>query len=346
MPRFTVTFDTCVLFDQRDRWQGTQPAFRALLDLVEAREADLILPDVIQCEGHKLIKRLAGKIHAAHEVCQAAIGGEKRTESDICEILVRHFDDICARAKILSTSHITADRVLGLYWDGKPPFDKRAKRSEFPDAFALLALQDWANLHGPVIVVSSDSDWRRTCTGALQYFQTLETLLASRLVDPLIAKAAQALRGAMTTERIRDRMGAQIDQAIGVRVYYKANLLDPGRVFIDTSLTFYEISDVRLYSIDEPRDDVRHVAAIVCVKLKLRLNCSVPRPDSDKRTWDDCELEIAKHVECTVEYHVNATYDPRTQSCAIDDLILRNDLEFDFELVSGDRWALRNIEIP
>jgi len=65
-------------------------------------------------------------------------------------------------AKVISADHATLDEVLNLYFERKPPFGDGGKRHEFPDAIALLGIEAWCRAgKSGVIVVSTDSDWKR-----------------------------------------------------------------------------------------------------------------------------------------------------------------------------------------
>lgn len=56
--------------------------------------------------------------------------------------------------------------LLSRFIEIKPPFgNKEAKKHEFPDAVALLALEGWAVKNNTTVVaVSSDGDWKRFCS--------------------------------------------------------------------------------------------------------------------------------------------------------------------------------------
>ncbi|AYR19469.1 PIN domain-containing protein [Alcaligenes faecalis] len=67
---------------------------------------------------------------------------------------------------------VDLQQVLSRYTETKPPFgNKEAKKNEFPDAIALLALEGWAAKNKKVIAVSNDGDWKRFCADSdLIYF--------------------------------------------------------------------------------------------------------------------------------------------------------------------------------
>ncbi|MEZ0192009.1 PIN domain-containing protein [Ralstonia solanacearum] len=61
--------------------------------------------------------------------------------AEVAESEVRGFL-IDTNAIVIEVDHTLVDRVLDLYFDRKPPFCTDGKRSEFPDAFALLGIED------------------------------------------------------------------------------------------------------------------------------------------------------------------------------------------------------------
>lgn len=64
-------------------------------------------------------------------------------------------------AVIVSSETVTGADLSRLYFGALPPFETTgAKKAEFPDAIALLALEGWAKEHGRILAVSSDRGWR------------------------------------------------------------------------------------------------------------------------------------------------------------------------------------------
>lgn len=53
-------------------------------------------------------------------------------------------------------------RLFEIYFGGEPPFGVKGKKSEFPDAVNMLALQSFAQkLAAKVYIISDDGDWAR-----------------------------------------------------------------------------------------------------------------------------------------------------------------------------------------
>jgi len=114
-----------------------------------------------------------------------------------------------AGAEQLRVDHGPTVRQLhDLYFGSSPPFSvKAAKKSEFPDAIALLSLQHWATQHeGFVLAVSTDGDWKRfaehspnvivvsALAPALNLFNSDDAFVAARLGTHLAASTARSLR--------------------------------------------------------------------------------------------------------------------------------------------------------
>ncbi|BDA76424.1 hypothetical protein CAL7716_105900 (plasmid) [Calothrix sp. PCC 7716] len=61
--------------------------------------------------------------------------------------------------------YVEAGKLLEKYFQSKPPFAKAGdKKSEFPDAMALMSLESWAEENmTKVLVISKDNDWKQYC---------------------------------------------------------------------------------------------------------------------------------------------------------------------------------------
>lgn len=105
----------------------------------------------------------------------------------------------------------TVRQLHDLYFGFRPPFSAKAdKKSEFPDAIALLSLQLWAaQQDGFVIAVSNDGDWGRfaeqsprvivlpALAPALNLFNRDDAFVAARLAANLAAGTALSLRASI-----------------------------------------------------------------------------------------------------------------------------------------------------
>lgn len=69
--------------------------------------------------------------------------------------------------EIIEVDRVSVVDIFENYFSGTPPFGEGKKKYEFPDAFALLALQKEAEDRNRIIyVVSGDSDWEKFCSSS------------------------------------------------------------------------------------------------------------------------------------------------------------------------------------
>jgi len=85
-----------------------------------------------------------------------------------------------SKAKILSSNGADIDNIFNMYFGKLPPFGERKKKNEFPDAFILSALSDYAkNDLIPFYIVSKDKDFKEgvKLSGSFIYLESLEEFL-------------------------------------------------------------------------------------------------------------------------------------------------------------------------
>jgi hypothetical protein len=66
---------------------------------------------------------------------------------------------------IKAEDYLIVSDLIQKYFRSEPPFsEKGKKKNEFPDAIALISLEEWANQNKTkIIVVTSDNDWKKFC---------------------------------------------------------------------------------------------------------------------------------------------------------------------------------------
>ncbi len=147
----------------------------------------------------------------------------------------------------------TVRQLHDLYFGFRPPFSAKAdKKSEFPDAIALLSLQHWADQQdGFVLAVSNDGDWGRyaeqspriivvpALAPALNLFNSDDAFVAARLAANLAAGTAVSLRASINSAL--DRAVEVFDVEASAPYYY------------ETEDEFAAIND---WEVAEPRFDV------------------------------------------------------------------------------------------
>lgn len=63
--------------------------------------------------------------------------------------------------KILTDTRISVSKLLEMYFGNKPPFCKKNKKSEFPDAIMYLMLKKEVNDNYKIHIIAQDDDWER-----------------------------------------------------------------------------------------------------------------------------------------------------------------------------------------
>lgn len=89
---------------------------------------------------------------------------EKRLDY-IYEELMGQFEQFLndASVEVISVDHVSPAYIFEMYFNGTPPFSRK-KRDEFPDAFSLVAFEEWFEQQGEKIsIVSGDEDLKNFC---------------------------------------------------------------------------------------------------------------------------------------------------------------------------------------
>jgi hypothetical protein len=103
------------------------------------------------------------------------------TEEEIYRKSDEVFEDFMSgcNTQIADASDVDPEAILALYFDAKPPFGEKKKKTEFPDAFSLLSLKTFFYNEEKIYVVSDDSDLKEFCDldSQLISVETLDKLL-------------------------------------------------------------------------------------------------------------------------------------------------------------------------
>lgn len=155
------------------------------------------------------------RVEALHMLFGAQ-SGDARTQ----ERLQAFLDDSSATV-LTCAEFVGLPDVLSRFVETKPPFgNKEAKKYEFPDAIALLALEGWAIKNDTTVVaVSSDGDWKRFCLES-DHVHYVDDLAHALSVFQAGADDAAALFKAMLRDGkigdldaiLLDAIGAQLDK--------------------------------------------------------------------------------------------------------------------------------------
>lgn len=137
------------------------------------------------------------------------------------EIARRRLDEFYARcdAAVLPADTAASREVLERYFNQEPPFEAAGdKKLEFPDAYALVSLEKWAEEKNfEVIVVSKDQGWKAFCAASRRLVHRAELGAALKLFQP--HNAAERLMRELNEQLLTGGGGADdISSAIAAAI--------------------------------------------------------------------------------------------------------------------------------
>lgn len=218
-----------------------------------------------------------------------AQSGDARTQERLQEFL----DDSSATV-LTCAEFVGLPDVLSRFVETKPPFgNKEAKKHEFPDAIALLALEGWAIKNGTTVVaVSSDGDWKRFCLESDRVYY-VDDLAHALSVFQAGADDAAALFKAMLRDGkvedldaiLLDAIGAQsdkidIDFEAASNWYYEAEL-DNVEVSSETPLA----DQIKAFDVVEYEDKTLVLQTSLTIDVTAHFIASFQHWDSIDREY-------------------------------------------------------------
>jgi hypothetical protein len=189
-----VFIDTNIFINQNYDYEST--AFKQLVTLAQAEKIFIYLTTITLREVEAHIEE---DVHKAHEAFEGfRIKPQLKILKNIAdpplhgifrgfdveqskEVLLNQFRKFLldARIHVLEIADIPVDEIFDKYFSYTPPFGEK-KKHEFPDAFALAALEQWCkDSSGRMYVISSDLDMASACAlnQSLRLVQSLSEFL-------------------------------------------------------------------------------------------------------------------------------------------------------------------------
>lgn len=200
-----VFIDTNVFISQNYDYEST--AFKQIISLAQAEKIFIYLTTITLREVEFHIERDVRKAHEAFEGFRGK--ADLRILKNIVvpplygifngfdiekarDVLLNQFRQFLqeARVHVLEVTNVSVDEIFDKYFSRTPPFGEEKKKYEFPDAFALAALEQWCKeSSGRMYVISSDTDLSAACAlnQSLRLVQSL-----SEFLDLLTRRGEQA----------------------------------------------------------------------------------------------------------------------------------------------------------
>lgn len=181
-PDFRIFLDTEVFVNANFDYQNS--SFKKLVDLVDNRELVLYLTTVTYQEILSNIEKEVNNSDASLKTLHKEFRKKARifhnhqnlkslfslnyNKDEIFQELKNQFLYYLkiTEAQIISVDKVSPKNIFDKYFNNKPPFKEGKKKSEFPDAFAIAALEKEAMDNDfKVYVISQDNDWQMACKG-------------------------------------------------------------------------------------------------------------------------------------------------------------------------------------
>ena len=200
-------------------------------------------------------------------------------------------------AQLHRASELVIGPVLDRYFDRQPPFDTKGSK-EFPDAFALLALQNWGTrTEEPVYVVSKNKAIGRAADDCdcMVPIDDLESLFA------LVAAAqdhdfSETVSDAFEEPPLRNQLQDALVEHIGwVGALYDGDKHD-AEISSMEIVELEEIVDVALLRVDQDQ-------ASCLVRVKLLVAAEIDYEDVSEAMWDneDKRYMFAESVSADIQ---------------------------------------------
>jgi hypothetical protein len=174
---FCVFIDTESLRSAHFNWRS--PVFQSLRERVARGSIEIITTDVVINEARKGIAKLLedftqqiAKARRQGTIASAIADSRIDSLADLdsnkipIDSLFAAFESFLRElnARKLEPPPQALKEILALYFSNAPPFDKREKKSEFPDAVNMCTLMHFADTEErQICIVSADGDWKRIC---------------------------------------------------------------------------------------------------------------------------------------------------------------------------------------
>lgn len=190
---------------------------------------------------------------------------------------------------VLDYQIIGTGNIFEKYFSNKFPFNSTKKKYEFPDAFVLQALEEWATQHNEkVIIFSNDDDFLNTKNDKFIVIEEYEDYL-DKIFNKIEDRKKQnrigkALRIYKEKERkIKEEIEIWIENQIeDESFYYKIFSADVHRINVEKLTT--QIVNVRL-------SDYSEVEIILEIDIKIQYKIDITIDDITSGYYDDEERE-------------------------------------------------------
>lgn len=271
---------------------------------------------MVKMERHGLI---------ATEAAGAARAG-CRSPHTVVEERLAAFRQATAMGVIASHEHVDVAVLLDAYFETSAPFEHKAdKKHEFPDAIALMALEQWATRRdAEMLVVSKDKGWRAYARGSdrLHVVEGLADAYAAFSEPVKNARVMAAIERSLAgddRDTIHDALSDQVQNLsflLECDSYFSVELEQQSVALAE--MTFAEIERDELLPIasgkDADGDEFLSLQVTLPIALDIEAYASFAVYDSIDKDYvplagDDVSMQHELDVEVLLTYSVRTVDD-------------------------------------
>jgi hypothetical protein len=201
--------------------------------------------------------------------------------------LSSNFDKFLANKNIeqISTATVSIPDVFDAYFDERPPFASSGKKSEFPDAFILSAVNSISLLRGhSLYVVSNDNDVKAFCTGR-------ENLISIDRVEELLGLIVANADRLAEPSKLAEEIYVELQPVIEERVQNELKTADfDFRIdMLEAEISTLDIHDVEYLS--KTLTDASAEQSTFELMTRISVDVEFAYPDFDRSPWDSEDKE-------------------------------------------------------
>lgn len=275
------------------------------------------VPEAVSLLSQHRTRRLLALLEESESSPLSGALAEHDTKTIIEEVDGR-FRRLCASLGVVevATDTVSISKVREMYFQGLPPFSGPKKKSEFPDAFSILAADVYAKSKGKIFYfVSADEGIQQAIerTAFLRSVQSLNALLNEVLSDE--EPVAELIQNSEVVARQLEReIEKKVGEAFADCVFYVEDALG-------------DVDDVKVLDVDlgDPTAvevDDRCVTLAYLAQVKFKAWLIVEDPDRsvyDRETgntlvFGHLERDVEKSEEVEVEVQIGVSAENTSES--------------------------------
>lgn len=257
----------------------------------------------------------------------------KISHQNIENKIIELFNNFKNNSKALEVTYdnVSSNQIIEDYFIKKPPFSEK-KKSEFPDAFILASLYNWAEANDEkIIVISNDGDFKSYCdlySQRLIYCDNLNVFLNS-----LFSQMSQTTELFEFAEEIFSKLEQDIDgqlEKILPNVGYSSNAYELDDEVEDIEIEEFFLINSNIIKVDNEK-------ALFHLDVEVRLDAYHHYYDYDRSVWDSEDKKyLFKAVNSARMRHIEeatAYLEINLNGCKI------SKLEFEFDNIELDFFS-------